>query len=87
MGEHQVVVSIEDDRRAGMVGTKSPHQIEDAGAGHAGSERALGGKLIGQAIGERIGKRNAQFKQIDAVREDGAAGGERRVEIRSPAQR
>ena len=65
-----------------MVGAQRAHQFEHAGAGHARSERALGGELVGQSIGERVRKRHTQFKKIDSVCEDGAAGGERGVEIR-----
>ena len=60
----RIHVSVEHDGNLRLVPDLS-HAIEYAMHGGPGRERACGGELVHHAIRERIGKRDAEFENID----------------------
>ena len=64
--EQQVIITIEHHRliRAGAHGAED---VEQAVVGHAAFKGALGGELVRQAVGERVGEGYADFEDIGAV--------------------
>src|SRR2546423_8713921 len=60
----RIQISVKDDRDLRSP-PDLPDAIEYAGHSGAGFESALGGQLIHQAIGQRIGERHAQLENVD----------------------
>ncbi len=75
LGEYEVVVGVEDYGLLGE-GADLANEIEDGVLSHARFEGALGCELVGEAVGEGIGEGDADFEDIYAVFEEGAADGE-----------
>ena len=82
--EDRIQVSVEDDRDLGARPDLAD-AIEHAGNGGARFQGTLRGELIDEAVGERIGKRDAELEdvgagffegesEIDGAREIGIAG-------------
>ena len=65
-----IVVAEEQDRNVGLPPEPRGH-LQRLGERHAGLERAPGGFLDDRAVGGGVGKRDAQFEDVDP----GAAGG------------
>lgn len=63
VGENGVQIGEQHDGSL-MRFAKAADQLNGVGGGHTGLERALGSHLVDDAIGERIGKRQAEFDDI-----------------------
>ena len=68
--EEGIVVAEEQDRNFGLPPEPRGH-LQRLGERHAGLERAPGGFLDDRAVGGGVGKRDAEFEDVDP----GAAGG------------
>lgn len=81
LGEDQVVVGIQDNRRL-REGADFTDQMEDPSLVHAGGQGPFGGQLVGQAVSQRIRKRDAQFQDIGAAFDQRPADFPGRIKIR-----
>ena len=63
VGVDEVEVGVEDDGDL-RLGAHGLENFEDARRGRAGLERALGGELVDDAVGEGIGKGDAELDDV-----------------------
>ena len=66
VGENRVVVGKENERDVAFFVPEPFDEFQDSGQGGAGFEGALATKLVDDAVGQGIGKGNAEFDQVGA---------------------
>lgn len=82
VGEDGVEVGEEDDGGGGVCLAEVADEVESAGGCHAGFEGAVGGHLVDDAVGEGIGKGEAEFDDMGTDVGEGVHDFEGEIEAR-----